>query len=424
MVQGIPHTPEPSERVDSPGRHELSPTRRGTREMYNGIPMPISADPNVPDPTSQFNDSSGSLVPMILSLPGTPSLVLSPAGSPGVPTPVSVPVPTAILKVMQMQQSLSANSASGLFTPANGSESGPGTPNQQPDGTETSDIEDSSSKDKPPKDSLSVPLTVEIENDGKGQMVDHPGTDEVLSNGQTLSPEIRVEESLEPQEPDHPGVLSSPEHWLNTEANRHSRDLSPPLLPIVHRPEPTTPTLHSDPYPYSLSTPGSGFVNFDHESDDDHESLSEEENDRSMSSSSSTRKKNSASPKRATSGDEHLSDFELSYPSEGETQTEDVYPRVEDDVFDVHHQGSTIPDPVMSNHIDTVLEHTSPQETDAPSNDDPFRIIGDHETDILVDNKNAPEADSCHMDRSVLDTTQPRLYRLTFLSVPPMIRLR
>ena len=88
--------------------------------MPNDIPMPVSADPTVPDPAGVTPPQSRTPVrarPTLGSIPGTPVIVLSPHGTPGRPTPVSVPIPASVLRALQLHQSFS--SSKGLFTPQN-----------------------------------------------------------------------------------------------------------------------------------------------------------------------------------------------------------------------------------------------------------------------------------------------------------------
>jgi hypothetical protein len=103
----------------SPPAVETTPT------ISREIPPPVSADPSVPDPVDYSHRARPStpparvVRPTLGSLPGTPILLLSPTGTPGRPTPVSVPVPASVLKALQMQQA-GFSSSSGLFTPQNG----------------------------------------------------------------------------------------------------------------------------------------------------------------------------------------------------------------------------------------------------------------------------------------------------------------
>lgn len=108
---------ETNETTGKPGDE---PESRAT--PYHSFPMPVSANPDIPDPTSlpRTPDRSTRLTPPTLgSIPGTPQFLLSPNHTPGTPIPVSVPVPASILKVLQLQQSLAGSSTSGLFTPQN-----------------------------------------------------------------------------------------------------------------------------------------------------------------------------------------------------------------------------------------------------------------------------------------------------------------
>jgi hypothetical protein len=89
---------------------------------WHSFPMPVSANPNVPDPTSLPRTpvrSARHTPPTLGSMPGTPHLLFTPHHTPGTPVPVSIPVPASILKVLRLQQSRTSPSTSGLFTPQN-----------------------------------------------------------------------------------------------------------------------------------------------------------------------------------------------------------------------------------------------------------------------------------------------------------------
>ncbi|KAH7910992.1 hypothetical protein BJ138DRAFT_39342 [Hygrophoropsis aurantiaca] len=117
-----------------------TPPRPSTPRQQHPYPMPVSADPTVPDPIgSSFMSPKASqqspppkanhqTPPRLIKIPGTPHLVLSPSNTPGLPTPtpVAIPVTASMLEVLSRGVSVSATdvmgsgSGSGLFTPRNG----------------------------------------------------------------------------------------------------------------------------------------------------------------------------------------------------------------------------------------------------------------------------------------------------------------
>ncbi|KAF8891773.1 hypothetical protein BD779DRAFT_147744 [Infundibulicybe gibba] len=119
------------------------------------LPPPVIADPNIPDPVfhaetqrgddvgltqrpqtppldvanSERNVATPTRIPLVLSMPSTPAIMLSPVGTPGTgrPTPVSVPIPASILMAFQRQKSRGglATSDGGLAVRVGGPTTGP-----------------------------------------------------------------------------------------------------------------------------------------------------------------------------------------------------------------------------------------------------------------------------------------------------------
>ncbi|KAL0955769.1 hypothetical protein HGRIS_001984 [Hohenbuehelia grisea] len=116
-----------------------SPLSASTNSFYGPIPMPVSADPSVPD-VSMDGSTTPTRGHTISSAPGTPSLTTAHAGASDQeqPTPASIPMPPSVMRMLQQSQRAAAEAEiSGLFTPA------PGTPGQ----AETSEDDDGSVKD-------------------------------------------------------------------------------------------------------------------------------------------------------------------------------------------------------------------------------------------------------------------------------------
>ena len=392
----VPLMPDLSLSVNSP---------HSTREIRNGIPMPVSANPNVPDPTDR--PTSVNYVapipvrtPIVLSLPGTPAIVLSPVGTPGRPTPVSMPVPgsvlgSAVLRAVQLLQSQSANSASGLFTPAtgNGSESVSDTPSNQQSRADTPDVVVDVSRTVVAQDAISVPATSEGSLDDRVTATPREGSpdiDEAASNGgemMDLDDRAVDQTRTEPSSPEeaptgHDEVMATPPRPLpedrGTSTSRgklHSNNRPTPIqsaLSVVYRSEPTTPILHADPYPYSLSTPGASLHVFeDGSQDEDADSPSEEENDRSSSSFTAKNEADAEESDQVMTADADGSEFDLLYPSEDAEG--------EGDVFTVHEKevgGKDVSpsDGADQPAVDENLGITIPSQDESIDVDDPVQI--------------------------------------------------
>ena len=375
-----------------------------TREIRNGIPMPVSADPNVPDPTDRptsvnYIAPSPVRTPMMLTLPGTPAILLSPVGTPGRPTPVSMPVPgsvlgSAVLRAVQLLQSQSANSASGLFTPANGSGSLPDTPSNQQSRADTPEVVVDVSRTVVAQDALSVPVNSEGSLDDRTTATPREGSpdiDEAASNGgemMDLSDKVVDQTRTEPSSPEeatagHDEVMTAPSRPLpedtGTPTSRgklHSNNRPTPIqsaMSVVYCSEPTTPILHADPYPYSLSTPGASLHVFeDGSQDEDADSPSEEENDRSSCSFTAKNEADAEESDQVMTADADGSEFELLYPSE----------EGEGDVFTAHEQevGGKYVSPSNGADqpaVDENLGTTIPSQDESIDADDPVQVVTD-----------------------------------------------
>jgi hypothetical protein len=401
MVPGSDdQSPKPPKTLNPMDHPNSSPAREARGEMYHGVPMPISANPNVPDPTIQpapvDESPSSHHAPIILSLPGTPSIMLSPVGTPGLPMPISVPVPSAVLKAMHKQQALGTASMSGLFTPAGGSDSQPGTPDQQCDEENALEAGDSHPVNVSSAESPPLAMT-DISIDSTDGAVGHSAIEEATTKREDLSSAAQVEMPLASPKADHLDAISSV----------HSRSPSPQFVspfsvPAFHQPDSTTPTLHPDPYPYSLSTPGSSFVLPDHADAYEGESLSEGDNEDSTTSSS-TVKRNMDSYEVPSSPEKFEDDdMELAYPSETESKTNDIeHGKVCDDLFDQEH-GDTNTNGNSGLVSATSQDHHAVTQPDL--NDDPFEIDGEQGSGRLVADVE-PEAISSEVQHDNLSLT-------------------
>ena len=289
-----------------------------TSPFRTGFPMPISADPTVPDPTSRPNTPPR---PLILSMPGTPTFLLSPADTPGSgrPTPVSVPVPASILKALQLQQSQSRMTMSGLFTPGAATASGPGTP----DGLSGESLQGEDDVVVPRREAEHEDqlLAEELTVNGKGAHVASQ-----VETSEHVFDDVKMGSSYPPAVAAGVPVESVP--YPKPSLRLGSPTISYPMNVVLTR-KPTDPILYSDPYPYSLSTPGSDFLD---PTKDGHDELSEEENelDNSISSSSTTLDKeledkdveNQLGNLSNDNLEDDAEDLELWYPSDSDTRND------------------------------------------------------------------------------------------------------
>lgn len=260
--------------------------------IINAVPMPVSADPSVPDPTSRPHTPIHG--PPILNTPGTPTFNLSPAVTPGDGrlTPVSLAVPASISKVLQVQQSVAEMSSSGLFTP--GAVSAPDSPEQsieaiQEEGTPFIPVEDSATSESPFVIQAISPSELEM---ATPVQKDDPTSDNAFALeqsgdvGQIIGSEIANSESIASVHPVDPSPV---EHTSEAKPRLLHRSPAVPFgETVVMTRKSTDPILFADPYPYSLSTPGTEFMD---QTKDLQEDPSDEENDNSLSSASTAQGK-------------------------------------------------------------------------------------------------------------------------------------
>lgn len=253
----------------------------GTCTLPEGIPMPILANPNIPDLAYPVpsHDAQMKSSPLDITAP-------SPPHAPGLVTPVYARSPGTV----PMHRSLSGASASGLFTPSNGMYSSPGTPNQPPR-QEWMDVHSIHEASTIPQ----AATAVDIQSEEIGVPVVPP--DMVVSVIQPTS----FHEA--------PGLSSEATY---ADLDRCCDEVS--LVPTMHRADPTNPILYSDPYPYSLSTPGSDLLLSMPELNNDGLDLPSEEDDHSTSSSTAS-KEDANSPEEA---DNDAHEVGLSYAHDSE----------------------------------------------------------------------------------------------------------
>ncbi|KDQ55083.1 hypothetical protein JAAARDRAFT_60062 [Jaapia argillacea MUCL 33604] len=311
------------------------------------FPMPVLADPAVPDPASDDSESSS-----------------------GASTPYQLPTSAATRRAIY-------KSTSGLFTPAEG-DSAQTTPEIQqnypddfamdlhPASPQTAAI---SIETRAP-DSDPHPATISTEVDASVKspepIRDGEGHAPELPSPPILSPSNPVPSSSSPPVLDVPQQLESPE---SIDVSDH-RPLVPVSNPISEQPFLNLPhdssshaTLYSDPYPYSLSTPGSLIpLEGDHLQQEggipDGEESLEDELPRPANGSDAT--------------DDDLSGLELAYP-ESPHLSEDV----EDVLHDIDAEGEIDPD-----HYPPEDSPVPAQTTLIPDRDeqDPFKLMGSDST--------------------------------------------
>ncbi|KAF9526627.1 hypothetical protein CPB83DRAFT_453527 [Crepidotus variabilis] len=322
-----------------------------TDQMTTGrsdVPMPVTADASVPDPTDSPHSPTRPPRNFILSLTGTPKFILSPANSPrpaGNPIPVSVSLPPSILKALRERSAepglnvtlhpfplgFAVQKPDGLFTPAGASTSTV---------TPTELEEDEARKQALNQIANAIYEPVPDENltewPGFDPMAAHTSEEQVVRDeGLNLPPTIittDVKEVVEEEEqaPNNDLEADKPELQLpnssldaDTYDEAESATLQPPaLLPqapsvTMHPPiarKPTDPILMSDPYPYSLSTPGASLQVPEEEGSDEDISAN-----LSLSSTSTAEKESDEMPGNevdgTTSNTQDEFDYEVLAPS-------------------------------------------------------------------------------------------------------------
>lgn len=281
------------------------------------VPMPVTANAEVADPTDQVPTPSRRQPNFIINIPGTPKFILSPVNTPrpaGEAVPVSVSLPPSVLRALRQQPSspgpsqilaqvsVASTQSDGLFTPAEVSATI--TPSEP--------IED------PHRQALDKLAEVLL-----GHIPVHPEGQSSASALRGLSlpdlpPQLRLD-SLAADEM----VLQSPHvddilgdiPGFDTLQNLGDTSSSPVTLPrrtpsafmgVTMSRKSTDPILMADPYPYSLSTPGSELHPVHDEGSEEDAAL-----DNSMSSNSTMEKETGEKDSLNLLDDEEL---ELQYP--------------------------------------------------------------------------------------------------------------
>lgn len=306
--------------------HELVPSRPNS--LPSGVPMPVSADPTVPDPTSRSPSPPPNGSQQTIIDNGSLDNINSTEDPPKLPRRASAILPPAVFKSLQLNSMhYEATSFRGLFTPSLGSTPGDVTPVVISHGDERTDNLEVTEAIHAHKIAASVPETFDYDDDSIASsspdipLESLPALTE--TNLQTASQDI----SSRGADQDPPSTHEdSDQHWASQYLNEDqiaddfynipglgpitSQDQSPlqEIFPLEHEvaqnasftsfSSPQTilphfsysasqtiqmtaatadPILRADPYPYSLSTPGVEPLK---------EDISEEETDISISSSS------------------------------------------------------------------------------------------------------------------------------------------
>lgn len=407
--------------TDAPPPHVPSSSSSG--HPRNAFPMPISADPSVPDPTSRPHTplSRGTL---ILSVPGTPSSVLGPVGTPGAggrPTPNSVPVHASVLRALQVHQPKPwASSGSGLFTPAAGGSSESATPERMSSraesdetiaavgsGQEFQQVDDDD-------DRLGRQEEAEIvAPDAQSMLAEMEPTEQTIGEP-SLRAEVSSAPVVETAAVEAPHVEDDPYTITRTmpgaipglpeRSNVIDRvdppggedpQFKPPLpsrtpaIPystkVVMTRKSTDPILFADPYPYSLSTPGPPDSD-ENAKEEASEEETEQEQDTSASSSSTVEKDleehQGGHMLGRLGGANDPEDPNLKTPPEIITSQErsaTARPSAADPVYnDTDADGELDPDFI---HLHPATQPTHSQsEADPETEVDPFKLMGTHST--------------------------------------------
>lgn len=217
----------------------------------------------VPSQTSLPVTPNGTL-PSIIQLPGAPQKVLSPVSTPGPgPTPVSIPVEPAVLKALKTNPDF----LNGLLSPP----VAPASQTQRPS---------------------TAPTTLNRVDDATPQQQQSSTDIPLLS------------------------TVTAPVHSLLEPSGQSSTNGVPTSFPATTVAR--QPTLFTDPYPYSLSTPGPQIVEPAEEGSEE-----ETEPDNSMTSSSSAEKESDEAIFN------NAVDLKLHYPPAESTEQATVTPGVE-----------------------------------------------------------------------------------------------
>jgi hypothetical protein len=278
------------------GVHDFAPC-----DLPEGVPMPVSADPNIPDPTSR----SPPTIHVVVTAPEVSTSPYSPADTPGAATP----------------DSAYAEGMTGLFTPSNGI-SAPGTPRQHEE-LDGGDVLPEQESSKTPTVALEEPQTQEeVVCLAVDVAADETPVDEAVPDGaiQTTNTDDTID--------------SGPSMPLPLEVS-FTAVPPPSLVPTLHGADPSNPVLYADPYPYSLSTPGSEFL-LSTPRMDEGELPSEEENGQSVTSTPTTKNSEESSHVQA---DRYTHDFGLSYPSDTEQYSLETITPALGDVQDYQAEG-------------------------------------------------------------------------------------
>ncbi|KAF8161273.1 hypothetical protein B0H34DRAFT_796084 [Crassisporium funariophilum] len=319
--------------------------RKGTAEspVRQSVPMPVTANADVPDPTSRPQTPSRH-PNFILNLPGTPNFILSPTGTPrlpGEPVPVSIPIPQSVLRALRQGQTPATVQGDGLFTPAEVS----------------AEVSATQTPIEPPSEDIHSHLLTELAQAFFGTPFASSSGEEhhdAIDNGlHALNHlETTVDPFSAPAQPapqqtsaltsasQEPKVVASnsagsavfsdvqaasvPADRETSVANTPSNSTSithrqyPNSMRVTLSRKPTDPILYSDPYPISLSTPGVGLDPSNEASEED------TEQDNSMSSISTAEKDAELEEKGDARVFDDMDDLELElqYPQESEVITE------------------------------------------------------------------------------------------------------
>lgn len=229
------------------------PIQQELRDTY-APPMPVSADPSVPDPTS-LPPSPARVSVDLDDVPGSrkPELGADDADTPELDD-TSDPVPSLNVKALQ-------SSSSGLFTPGAGSV--PDSPKEQIEAENASHQEDFVGVEQ---QSITAPL---LDAPDLDTLARHPLVDSSTNEDDSL-------ENTKPPSTSETGVTLSPSashpSFAKTDSSEPHQypiqsNATPPLLhgypsgsTVVMTRKMSDHILHSDPYPYSLSTPGMQFT--------------------------------------------------------------------------------------------------------------------------------------------------------------------
>ncbi|TFK44886.1 hypothetical protein BDQ12DRAFT_673754 [Crucibulum laeve] len=384
VVQVEEPTPEEDDaRIDEPPSKTPDPPKDSTKSLGSEIPMPVSANPSIPDPTETTEAPSRARPPRLVSLPGTPTFMLSPVGTPGsgVPTPVSIAVPQSVLNALKQHAHIQRGEGQGgLFTPGE------------------------------PSDAITQEILQEVVHDEELNSEEN-SLEEVVE--EVVDDEAQHDEMKEATKVPHEAIPPSG-HSTDGSSKMPSTDASqvaaaafalaeslPKPLSLPHRTpssslypskvtmhKSTDPILHSDPYPYSLSTPGSGFFDTLKEEESDEGT----EQDNSMSSASTLDRDRDEDEDKVpdnTLEDADLDDLEFQYPTASDDDIGTVPSAIEPpaglhsssniaDVEDKDADGELDPEFIDED----IITQTPPSQPviDVMQEEDPFKLMGTDST--------------------------------------------